>query len=147
MGDQLFELSEDDIIEMSARSIPEETTSPDLYDVDEIISRLTREEKAICDELHELHESDDADETVKRFLIETGKIKARDGALGQTALSKLTKEYFPRITHVELAQIIPFSVTAKPVVRRKTSNRSNGMRPKIARFRNRQQPNQTFRSR
>jgi hypothetical protein len=138
----LFNLSTDDIDELSSRVVPEEPVSLDSFNVDEIIRRLTPAEKYICDDLHA---SDETDVTMNRFLAEVAEIKERCGFLGEVALSELTRRYLPRITHDEITPRDRRPVAQQIVLRKK--NTSNNAPPKTERFRTRQQPNQLFRGR
>jgi hypothetical protein len=142
MEEQLaFVYSEENVNNMISWSNSDKITSSDLYDLDEIIGQLTQQEKYICDHLHEL---DETDETMNRFLVEVARRKAKHGALGQIALKELAQEYLSDTTPIQITT----TTTMQQVVMRKTSNNSNNnIRPKTVRLRTRPQPNQTFKSR
>lgn len=144
MEELRFQFSEEDIDDMIAMSTPEETNSTDLYDVEEIINRITPEEMAVCDRVYHL---DDTCETLERFLLESSEIKAKYGFLEPIAFNELTNRYLPKNKHYQLIKEIPPHATTEQVVLRKPSNNSRNTRPQTVRLRNRQQPGQMFRSR
>jgi len=145
LGHQLvFDLSEEQINELGSRPAPLEEISEDLWDVYQLSDRLTPAEIAICDQLHDL---DETDEALKGFLRETASMRERYSRLGEIAVLHLIKKYLPsEATQDEPAPIILPAMTEQVVLRR-PSNKSNNVRPKIVRLRTRQQPNQVFRSR
>jgi hypothetical protein len=149
MGENLshqlvFDLSEEQINELVSRPVPVREVSEDLWNIYQLSDKLTPAEIAVCDQLHDLDESDEA---LKGFLRETPEMRNRYSAMGEIAVPHLIKKYSPSEVAVDEPAPVILRAMTEQVVLRKISNKSNSAKPKIVRLRTRRQPNQVFRSR